>query len=343
MPDSRFHTRAGPFTLAVLAAAAAAELHASADPDAVIEDVAPLDAAGRHDLSFLDNPRYLGAFEASGAGACVVSPRHVDRAPPGMALLLSGRPYMSYARIARSFYPLARPEPGIAPSAVIAETARVGEGCRIDASVVIEDGAEIGRRCVIGANAVIGHAVQIGDDVTIGPCAVLSHCVVGDRVYIYRGVCIGQEGFGFAPDAAGHVAVPQLGRVIIGDDAQIGANSTVDRGSGGDTVVGPDCWIDNLVQIAHNVELGRGVVIVAQAGVAGSSTIGDHVMIGGQTGVIGHLSVGAGAQIAGQSGVMRNVPPGEKWGGRPAVPIGQWHRQTVSLSRLARRRARDHE
>ena len=343
MPDNRFHSRAGPFTLAVLAAAVAAELHEGADPDAVIEDVAPLETAGRHDLSFLDNPRYLGAFASSSAGACVVAPRHADRAPAGMALLLSDRPYMSYARIAQSFYPAPAPEPGVAPSAVVDATARVGEGCRIGASAVIEAGAEIGRRCLIGANAVIGRAVQIGDDVTIGPCAVLSHCVVGDRVYVHRGACIGQEGFGFAPDPAGHVAVPQLGRVLVGDDAQIGANTTIDRGSGGDTVIGPDCRIDNLVQIAHNVELGRGAVIVAQVGISGSCTIGDHAMLGGQSGVIGHLTVGAGALISAKAGVMRDVPPGAKWGGAPALPIGEWHRQTVSLRRLARRRARDHE
>ncbi len=341
MPDPRFHTRAGPFALSALAEFASATLQPDADPGIVIEDVAPLDAAGPRDLSFLDNPRYLDVFLASAAGACIVAPRYAERAPREMALLLSPQPYKSYAQIARAFYPVPALDAAIAPSAVIDPTARLGEGCLIDASAVIAAEVEIGRLCRIGANAVIGRAVKIGDDSVIGACAVLSHCIIGDRVSIYRGVCIGQDGFGFAPDPSGHVAVPQLGRVIIGDDAQVGANSTIDRGSGPDTVIGAGCWIDNLVQIGHNVRLGRGVVIVAQVGIAGSTAFGDHVMAGGQSAFSGHLQIGAGAQIAAQSGVIHNIPAGERWGGSPAGPAREWHRRTIALRRLAQTKASD--
>ena len=156
---------------------------------------------------------------------------------------------------------------------------------------------------------------------------------------IFPGVRIGQEGFGFAVDKSGHVRVPQLGRVLIEDDVEIGANTTVDRGAGPDTVIGQGCRIDNLVQIAHNVRIGRGTMIAAQAGIAGSATIGDFVLIGGQVGVLGHLTVGDGVRLVGQSGIIRDIEPGETYAGSPAVPVRQWHRQTAQLARLAKGRA----
>ncbi len=339
MPDPRFFTAAGPFTLVEIADAAGARLAAGADPAMRLSDVAPLGKAEPQHLSFLDNRKYVDAFAVCRAGACIAPAALADRAPDGVAVLTSDYPYKSYAQAAALFYPVPAPAPGVHPAAVVDPAAVLGEGCRIEAGVAIGAGAQIGARCFVGANATIGPAVEIGDDTRIGAGASLSHCLIGARVSIFPGVRIGQEGFGFAIDRGGHVNVPQLGRVLIEDDVEIGANTTIDRGAGPDTVVGQGCRIDNLVQIAHNVRIGRGTVIAAQTALAGSVTIGDFVMIAGQVGVAGHLTVGDGAQIAGQTGVIRDIEPGGTYGGTPAVPIRQWHRQSAHLARLARGKA----
>jgi UDP-3-O-[3-hydroxymyristoyl] glucosamine N-acyltransferase len=334
MADPRFFSVAGPLTLAELAEISGARLQPDADPQARFLDVAPLETAGPDHVSFLDNRLYVGTFARSKAGACIVAPVHADKAPKGMALLLTDKPYKAYALVARAFYPAEEAVAGVDPTGRVDPTARLGEGCAVGPGAVIGRGAEIGARCRIGANAVIGPGVVVGDDTTIGPGSSLSHCVLGSRIVIHPGVRIGQEGFGFATDEGRHVKVPQLGRVIIHDDVEIGANSTIDRGSGPDTVIGPGCMIDNLVQIGHNVQLGRGCVIVAQVGISGSTKLDDHVFVGGQGGLTGHLTIGRGAQIAAQSGVMGDVPEGARIGGSPAVPIRQWHRQTVALARI---------
>ena len=177
----------------------------------------------------------------------------------------------------------------------------------------------------------------MGDDCDVGSCATLTYCVLGRGVIIHPGVRIGQDGFGFALGASDHVKVPQVGRVVIEDDVEIGANSTIDRGTGPDTVIGAGTKIDNLVQIAHNVRLGRGCVVVSQVGISGSTDIGDFVMMGGQAGLTGHLSIGAGARIAAQSGVMRDVEPGATVAGSPAMPVRQHWRQVATVANLARK------
>ncbi len=338
MVDSRFYTAAGPFSVAELAELSGATLGAGAAAEKLLIDVAPLQTAGPEHLSFLDNRLYLEAFVNSGAGACIVHPDLAARAPGGMAVLLSEGPYKAYALAASAFYPPAKPEPGIAKSAVVAAGVVLGDGCRVEPGAVIGEGVEVGARCWIGANAVIGAGVVLGDDTIVGACASLASCIVGNRVHIYPGARIGQEGFGFAPDPAGHARVPQVGRVIIHDDVEIGANTTIDRGAGPDTVIGRGCRIDNLVQIGHNVELGRGCIIVGQAGISGSTKLGDFVAVGGQGGIAGHLDLGAGARVAGQSGVMRDVAPGATVGGYPAVPIRDWHRQTIAIAKLLKRK-----
>ena len=339
MPDPRFFALAGPFTLAEIAEASGASLAADADPALRLSDVAPLGKAQAQHLSFLDNRKYVEAFAACRAGACIAPAALAHRAPPGVAVLTSDAPYKSYALAAAMFYPAPAPEPGVHPAAVIDAGAGLGEGCRVEAGAVIGAGARIGARCLIGANVVIGDAVEIGDDTRIGAGASLSHCLIGARVSIFPGVCIGQEGFGFALDPQGHVSVPQLGRVLIEDDVEIGANTTIDRGSGRDTVIGQGCRLDNLVQVAHNVRIGRGSVVAAQTAFAGSVTVGDFVLIGGQVAVSGHLGVGDGARIAGQSGVVKDIEPGATMGGTPAVPIRQWHRQSAILARMAKSKA----
>ncbi len=335
MADPRFFDKAGPFTLAQLAGMAGATVMDGADPERVFDDVAPLERAEARDVSFLDNTKYRAAFRASAAGACVIESRFAGDAPDGMALLLTDNPYKSYALIAKAFYPKPPIRPGVAAGATIDPSARVSAEAEIGPGVVIEAGAEIGAGCRIGANAVIGRGVVIGEDCEIGAGATLGHCLVGRRVRIYTGVRIGQDGFGFAIDPEGHVPVPQLGRVIIEDHVEIGANSTIDRGSGPDTVVGRGCMIDNLVQIGHNVEIGPGSVIVAQAGISGSTKLGKLVVLAGQAGLAGHLSIGDGARIGAQSGVMRDVPPGEDVFGSPAMPSRQYWRWYTRLMKLS--------
>ena len=335
MSDPRFFTAAGPFRLAELARLATAELKPADGGEKAVRDVAPLDSAGPDELSFLDNPRYLDAFKASRAGACVVAPDRAGDAPPGMTLLITKNPYRGYALIAQAFYPDPPARSELASSASIDPTARIGAGTLVEPGAVVGARAEIGRNGVIGAGAVIGPGTVLGDDVRVGSCASVRYAIVGARVRIFAGARIGEDGFGFAPDPGGHVKVPQLGRVLIGDDVEIGANATIDRGAGPDTIIGEGCRIDNLVQIGHNVKLGKGCIIIAQSGISGSTVLEDHVIVAAQGGLTGHLSIGKGARIGAQAGVMRDVPAGESVLGAPAVPVRQFFRQVAVLARLA--------
>ncbi len=335
MADPRFFQRAGPFPLRLLAELAGARLADPATGDMEIEDVAPLNSAGAGNLTFFDNPKYLAQYRETRAAACVTAEKHAGKAPAGLALLLSTAPYGAYARIAQAFYPPAPVHPGRHPTAVVHETAVLGEDVWIGANAVVEAGARIGAGSSIGACTVIGPNVEIGERCRIAPNCTLSHCLVGDRVTLHPGVRIGQDGFGFHPDPAGHVKVPQLGRVRIGEECEIGANTTIDRGAGPDTVIGPGTWIDNLVQIGHNAETGRGCILVAQSGLSGSSRLGNFVAVAAQSGVAGHLSMGDGAQLAAQSGAMRDIPAGETWGGSPAMPLKRLFRNLRTLEKLS--------
>jgi UDP-3-O-[3-hydroxymyristoyl] glucosamine N-acyltransferase len=335
MTDLRFFDRAGPYSLDELAGSTGARLQDGADGARRFADVAPLETAGPEDVTFLENRKYLDAFSRSRAGAAFVEERFAVRAPTGMALLLTAEPYKAFARAAQAFYPAKPVAPGIAPTAIIHPTASVPQDCEIGPYVVIEAGVRLGARCQIGAHVVIGHAVELGDDCRVAAHVTLSHCVIGARVILHPGARIGQPGFGFAPDRDGPVKIPQLGRVLIGDDVDIGANTTIDRGSGHDTVIGPGTMIDNLVQIGHNVALGRGCILAGQVGISGSTKLGDFVMAGGQAGLAGHLNIGTGARIAAQAGLMRDIEPGSTVAGAPAVAITSFWRQVAVLQRLA--------
>ncbi|OJX81004.1 UDP-3-O-(3-hydroxymyristoyl)glucosamine N-acyltransferase [Magnetospirillum sp. 64-120] len=336
MADARFFQVAGPFTLGQLADLCRAELSTGAKADQVVVDVASLENAESQHISFLDNRKYLAAFAETKAGAVIVHPDVADRAPAGVTLLLSKDPYRAYAMVAQAFYPASAPTEWRAPTAWIDPSAQIGADCWIGPGAVIGANAEIGARCRIEANAVIGDGVVLGEGGKIGANASVCCAIIGRNVSIYPGARIGQDGFGFAMGAQGHLKVPQLGRVVIGDNVEIGANTTIDRGAGPDTVIGDGCWIDNLVQIGHNVQLGRGCVVVAQVGISGSTQFGDFVAAGGQVGFAGHLKIGMGAKIMAQSGVIGDIPAGQTYGGYPAVPRMEWLRQQALLSKLAR-------
>ncbi len=334
MSDPKFFQPKGPFTAGHLAKEVGAEL--CGDGDLVLRDVGSLSEAGEDRLSFLDNRKYVVDLAGSRAGAILLLPEFAGQAPKTAVLLVHTEPYKAYARLAQLFYPIAPTGEGhISPQAMIDPTATLGENCIVEAGAVIGANAKLANRVHVSANAVIGPAVEIGGESWIGACASLSNCFVGQRVRILPGVRIGQEGFGFAIDPTGHIRIPQLGRVIIEDDVEIGANSTIDRGAGPDTIIGRGAMIDNLVQIGHNVVVGPGCIIVAQAGIAGSTHLEAGVAIGGQVGVVGHLKIGRGAQIAGQSGVMRDVEPGARMMGYPAVTTRQFFRQLAWLERAA--------
>jgi len=322
-------------TLTQIAVIAEGKPAPGADGGLVLRDVAPLENAGPGDLSFYENARFAKAFSTTTASACLVKPEDAGMAPEGVALVLCAKPYRAFARVAGAFYPEA-PAVGVrGPGAVIDPAAVVDASADIGPCAVIGAGAEIGPGCRIEGQAVIGSGVVIGAETVVGAGASLSHCLIGARVRIYPGARIGQDGFGFASGPEGHLKIPQLGRVLIEDDVEIGANTTIDRGSGPDTIIRRGCIIDNQVQIGHNVEIGEGCVIIAQCGVAGSSKLGDHVVVAGQAGISGHLRIGAGARIAAQAGVMRDIKRGEEVCGAPAIPIRQFWRQQVKLSKLA--------
>lgn len=336
MADPRFFNRSASQALKQLASIAGAEI-ARGSPDLVIDDIASLDQAGAGQISFFDNIKYRDSFCQSKAAACIIVPDMVEQAPEGMALLVTSTPYKAFALVSQVFYPAEKPDAQIAPSAVIHPKAKIGQACVIESGVVIEENADIGDGTWIEPNAVIGRGVILGANCRVGANASLSHCMVGQGTRFYPGVRIGQDGFGFAIDPAGYVTVPQVGRVIIGDQVEIGANSCIDRGAGPDTVIGDGTWIDNLVQIGHNAKIGKRCVIVAQAGVAGSSVLQDYVVLAAQVGIAGHLTIGAGTRVGAQSGVMRDIGPGQEVLGSPALPAKQFMRQVVAIDRLCKK------
>ncbi|MFN3890555.1 MAG: UDP-3-O-(3-hydroxymyristoyl)glucosamine N-acyltransferase [Beijerinckiaceae bacterium] len=313
-----------------------------ADLSQTINELAPLDQGRPGALVFLDNPKYSDQVSVTRATACLMSARYVTKAAPGLVTLVTPEPYRAFAVVAGRMFPTAlRPQSvfgatGVSPGSFVHPEARLEAGVVVDPGAVIGPRAQIGAGTLVGANAVIGPDVCIGRDCTVGPNATVLHALVGDRVYLHPGVRIGQDGFGFAMGPGGHLKVPQVGRVIIQNDVEIGANTTIDRGANRDTLIGEGTKIDNLVQIAHNVSVGRHCVIVSQVGVSGSTEIGDFVAIGGQAGLTGHLRIGPGAQIAAQAGVMNDVPAGERWGGAPAKPLREFMRDIATLARLSK-------
>ena len=341
MSDSKnvFFDNVGPFTVRQVADHVGAELRDEATGKQVLQRIAPLSEAKAGDVTFLDNPKYLEQLASTGAGACLIRTRSADALPAGVTAILTEEPYRAFAKSLHLFYPTAKTSPVLGDSTTdIAPTAKLEDGVVIEPGARVGPEAEIGRGTRVAAGAVIGYRCTVGRDCFIGSNTTVICTHIGDRVTLHAGVRVGQDGFGFAMGAQGHLKVPQIGRVIIQDDVEIGANSTVDRGALKDTIIGEGCKIDNLVQIGHNVVLGRGCVIVAQVGISGSTELGDFVVMGGQSGAAGHVKIGTGTQIAGASHVKDDVPPGSRMGGTPARPFREWARELAAVSSLVRKR-----
>lgn len=341
MAQPTFFKKPPASTLADIAALTKAQLVAPSRSGHVITGLASLDEAGPMHLAFFDNLKYADELKATKAGACLVSPRFEAQVPPHVAVLRVAQPFRAFVGIAREWHGDAlRPQSwfgnaGIAPSAVIDGSAHLEDGVIVDPLAVIGPNVEIGAGTVIGSGAVIGANVRIGRDCNVGAHTAIQFALIGNNVLIHPGCSIGQDGYGFVffgPD--GHLKVPQTGRVLIQNNVEIGAGTTIDRGSLRDTVIGEGTKIDNQVQIGHNVTIGRNCLLAAQIGLAGSLTIGDNVALGAKVGINNHLRIGDGAQVTAMSGVKDDIPANGRWGGYFAKPTKQWFREIIAVERL---------
>ncbi|WP_184255103.1 UDP-3-O-(3-hydroxymyristoyl)glucosamine N-acyltransferase [Rhodopseudomonas rhenobacensis] len=339
MAQPSFFEKSPSSTLAEIAALTKADLVDASRADLRITGVASLDEAGPMHLSFFENVKYAGQLAQTRAGAVLVSERFEASVPPHVAVLRAKRPFRAFVAYARIIHGDAmRPQSGfdltgIAASAVIHPTARLEDGVTVDPLAVIGPHVEIGAGSVIGSGAVLSPGVRIGRDCNVGAGTVIQFALIGNNVLIHPGCQIGQDGYGFI-FAETHQKVPQTGRVIIQNDVEIGAGTTIDRGSLRDTVIGEGSKIDNQVQIGHNVTIGRHCLIAAQCGLAGSLTLGDNVALGAKVGINNHLHIGDGAQVTAMSAVKDDVPANGRWGGYFAKPTKQWFREILAVERL---------
>ena len=301
-----------------------------------VSGVAPLDRADASHLSILSSAKYAPMLASTRAGVVLVDPEFRDvEGAPGARIIVE-QPLEKLFSLLPRLYPERRPSPGIAATARIGKGATLGERVSVGEYVVIGAGSNIGSDVVIGAHSVVGENATVGDGARLWPgVTIYPGASLGNRVMIHSGARIGCDGFGYVFRDGAHNKIPHVGRCIIGDDVEIGANTTIDRGSIDDTVIGSGTKIDNLVQIAHNVRIGENCLLIAQVGVAGSATIGDGAILAGQAGISGHLNIGAGARVAAQAGVFGDIPPGETWSGYPARPHRESLRASAALFKLA--------
>lgn len=333
MVDIAFYEKKENVTLAQVAEVTGSVLQKSDMSDKVISDIAPMQKADSTQICFFYDRKAKEDATKMTALACITTADLQPFVPENVAVLISDNPKLAFIKLNEFMYALRRPIAGIDASAKIAAGAKIGSDCFIGANVVIGENVVVGDNCRIEPNVVIEQGCKIGNNTRIGAGAYISYAVIGNDCYIYSGARIGCDGFGFQLINGQHHRIEQLGRVIIGNDVEIGANACIDRGALDDTVIGNGCRIDNLVQIAHNDKLGQGCVIVAQVGIAGSCTLGNYVVCGGQVGLADHLNIGDGVQIAAQSGVMRDIEAGSVMMGSPCVPFKDFMRQVAFLQK----------
>ena len=306
------------------------------DPDVVVTGVAPLDRAGPQHLTFLANARYAPLFADCDAGVALVAPDLADTPGRSGARVVVGNPHDAMLSLLASLYPEPEHVPGVHPTAVIGRGARIGERVAVGPYVVIGEGAEIGAEVRLDAHVVVGAGVSVGDGCRIYPGVTMySGTLLGPRVRVHAGARLGSDGFGYVFRDGRHDKIPHVGRCVVEADVEIGANTTIDRGSIDDTVIGAGTKIDNLVHVAHNVRIGRLCLVMAQVGIAGSVRVEDGVILAGQVGISGHHTIGTGARLAAQAGVFGDIPAGETWSGYPARPHRDALRAQAALFKLS--------
>lgn len=340
MTDPVFFQASRTFTAAEIAALTGAELRTPEHASMTVSSLASAENGGAGALVFVEGRRNAGLLKGIAGGVLLCTDDVSKDVPAGIAVLVSKAPQQDFASIGRLLFPAAaRPvsvtgETGISKAAFVHPSATIEAGVIVEPGAVIGADAAIGEGSIVGPNSVIGANCKIGRECFVGPGASVQHAMIGNRVIIHAGVRVGQDGFGFVGGRTGPEKMPQVGRVIIQDDVEIGANTTIDRGALSDTIIGEKSKIDNLVQIAHNVRIGRACLIAGQCGISGSVTLGDGVMMGGSVGIADHINVGSGAQIAARSGVMNDIPAGERWAGAPARPIKDFFREVAAIRKL---------
>lgn len=305
------------------------------DPLVEVNTVSPIEKGVTGALAFLANPKYNEHIYTTEASVVIVHSDFEAKTTLKPTLIRVSDPYSSFALLLRKYEEMKRPKPEIHPSAIISESAVVGENAVISAGVIIEDNAVVGNNCILHAHTLIEKNAQIGQNCILHAGAkVLHDCILGDNCTLQAAVVVGSDGFGFAPSDTAYSKIPQIGNVVLENDVEIGAHTTIDRATMGSTIIRTGVKLDNLIQIAHNVEIGEHTVIAAQTGVAGSTQIGKRCMIGGQVGIIGHLKIGDNVKIAAQSGVGNNLPDNAIVQGSPAFEVGNYRRSYVSFKRL---------
>ncbi|MET0599566.1 MAG: UDP-3-O-(3-hydroxymyristoyl)glucosamine N-acyltransferase [Mesorhizobium sp.] len=342
MTDPVFFAPSRPFTAAEIATLTGAELVDKSKADVEVRGIASAEVGGGGMLVYVDGKRNAAMLVGRTAAVVLCTPDVVKDVPSVMTVLVTPRPQQAFAQIGRLLHPnAATPMPltderGISPRAHVSAEAKIEAGAIIEAGASIGPGAAVGAGTIVAPNAVVGAGTQVGRDCFIGPGATVQYALIGNRVIIHGGAQVGQDGFGFVGGARGPERIPQVGRVVIQDDVEIGANTTVDRGAMTDTVIGEGTKIDNLVQIAHNVKIGRGCIIAGHCGLSGSVTLGDFVMLGGRVGIADHISIGSFAQVAASAGLMHDIPQGERWAGSPARPMREFFREVAAIRGLTK-------
>lgn len=306
------------------------------NPNLEVNSINTLKEAKKNQASFLSNPKYRPLLENTKAGAVIVGENEeTNGAAAGPALLITKNPYLAYARAVELLHPVEHPDRGFEPGSYRRPTAKIGPDVVTMACSHVDEDAEVGARTVLYPGVFVGRGAKIGADCVLYPNAVVREgCVLGDRVILQPNVVVGSDGFGYANDGRKHVKIPQIGIVVIEDDVEVGAGTTIDRAALGETRIGKGTKIDNLVQIGHNVQVGNDCIIVAQVGISGSAKLGNNVVLAGQAGIAGHIEIGDGAAVGAKGGVLSDLPPGAQVLGAPAYDKGEFFRAQAIIRRL---------